>query len=472
VSSESIGILSPGKATFRGAAHRSPINASILRRPPNAGVYACASSRLFGPLFFWRKRGRERLFGAQTGSLRSVTEDQNRAKVPRPMAKQTLDKSSPEVDLNNDELLRYSRQINLAQVGEEGQRRLKEARVLCIGAGGLGSPAALYLAAAGIGTIGIVDQDTVDLSNLHRQLLHGTSDVGHEKTDSARARLLAINPTMAVETYTTRLCGSNAIELIRDYDIIVDGSDNLPTRYLSSDVCVWERKPNIYGSVHQFEGQASLFAPHLGGPCYRCLFPEPPPPEAIPSCAEAGVLGVVPGLIGIIQALEAIKLIIGRGDNLLGRLLHVDALSLRFREFNIRRDPNCPVCGESPVITEPIDYEQFCNRSNGSKVRGISATQLHEMITRGQEVALVDVREPFEFEIARIPNSQLIPLGTIPERLTEIPRTKATVVMCKTGVRSSRAIQFLRGEGFENLLNLDGGLDAWREEVDPTLRKY
>jgi len=251
--------------------------------------------------------------------------------------------------LSTDELLRYSRQINLAQVGEDGQRRLKEARVLCIGAGGLGSPAALYLAAAGIGTIGIVDQDTVDLSNLHRQLLHGTSDVGREKTDSARARLLAMNPTIAVETYTTRLRGNNAVELIRDYDIIVDGSDNLPTRYLSSDVCVWERKPNIYGSVHQFEGQASLFAPHLGGPCYRCLFPEPPPPEAIPSCAEAGVLGVVPGLIGIIQALEAIKLIVGRGDNLLGRLLHVDALTLRFREFNIRRDPNCPVCGESPV---------------------------------------------------------------------------------------------------------------------------
>ncbi len=374
--------------------------------------------------------------------------------------------------LSTDELLRYSRQINLAQVGEEGQRRLKEARVLCIGAGGLGSPAALYLAAAGIGTIGIVDQDTVDLSNLHRQLLHGTSDVGREKTDSARARLLAINATIAVETYTTRLCGSNAVELIRDYDIIVDGSDNLPTRYLSSDVCVWERKPNIYGSVHQFEGQASLFAPHLGGPCYRCLFPEPPPPEAIPSCAEAGVLGVVPGLIGIIQALETIKLIVGRGDNLLGRLLHVDALTLRFREFNIRRDPNCPVCGEAPAITEPIDYEQFCNRSNGSGVRGISASQLHEMISRGHEVALVDVREPFEFEIARIPNSQLIPLGTIPERLTEIPRTETTVVMCKTGVRSARAIEFLRREGFENLLNLEGGLDAWREEVDPTLRKY
>src|SRR5438132_9990850 len=227
------------------------------------------------------------------------------------MAKETLHKSSLEVGLNSDELLRYPRQINLAQVGEEGQRRLKEARVLCIGAGGLGSPAALYLAAAGIGTLGIVDQDTVDLSNLHRQVLHGTNDVGREKTDSGRARLLAINPTIVVETYTARLSADNAVELIRNYDIVVDGSDNLPTRYLSSDVCVWERKPNIYGSVHQFEGQASLFAPHLGGPCYRCLFPEPPPPEAIPNCAEAGVLGVVPGLIGMIQALEAIKLIVG-----------------------------------------------------------------------------------------------------------------------------------------------------------------
>ena len=374
--------------------------------------------------------------------------------------------------LSQDELLRYSRQINLTQVGEEGQRRLKQGRVLCIGAGGLGSPAALYLAAAGIGTIGIVDQDTVDLSNLHRQILHSTGDVGREKTDSARARLLAINPTLTIDTYTTRLSASNATELICDYDIVVDGSDNLPTRYLSSDVCVWEKKPNVYGSVHQFEGQVSLFAPHLGGPCYRCLFPEPPPPEAIPSCAEAGVLGVVPGLIGLIQAVEAIKLIINRGDNLLGRLLHVDALALRFREFKIRRDRNCPVCGDSPTITEPIDYEQFCNRRNGSKVPGISARQLHEMISGGKKVALVDVREPFEFEIARIPNSQLIPLGSIPDRLAEIPRTETTIVMCKSGVRSARVIDFLRGQGFENLLHLEGGLDAWREEVDPTMPKY
>lgn len=373
-------------------------------------------------------------------------------------------------ELNPDEVLRYSRQINLAQVGERGQHRLKQARVLCIGAGGLGSPVALYLAAAGVGTLGIIDQDTVDLSNLHRQILHGTSDVGREKTDSARTRLLAINPTLTIETYTTRLSVTNANELIGDYDIVVDGSDNLPTRYLSSDVCVWEKKPNIYGSVHQFEGQASLFAPHLGGPCYRCLFPEPPPPDAIPSCAEAGVLGVVPGLIGLIQALEAIKLIINIGENLLGRLLHVDALTLRFREFKIRRDPNCPVCGESPTITEPIDYEQFCGRGNG--VPGISARVLQEMISAGKKIALVDVREPFEFEIARIPDAQLIPLGTIPDRLGEIPRTETTVVMCKSGLRSARVIAFLRQQGFDNLLNLEGGLDAWRAEVDPTMRRY
>jgi len=376
------------------------------------------------------------------------------------------------MDLSRDELARYARQINLAQVGEEGQRRLKKARVLCIGAGGLGSPAALYLSAAGIGTIGIVDQDTVDPSNLHRQLLHGTADVGREKTDSARSRLLAINPTIEIETYTTRLCAGNATDLIHNYDIVLDGSDNLPTRYLSSDICVWERKPNIYGSVHQFEGQASVFAPHLGGPCYRCLFPEPPPPEAIPSCAEAGVLGVVPGLLGIIQALEAIKLIIGAGDNLIGRLLHIDALTMRFREFNIRPDPNCPVCGQSPTIMEPIDYEQFCSRASASRVRGISATQLQEMLSRGETVALVDVREPFEFEIARMANSQLIPLGTIPDRLTDIAQGEKTVLMCKSGVRSARAIEFLRGKGFDNLLNLEGGLDAWRAEVDPSLPKY
>jgi molybdopterin/thiamine biosynthesis adenylyltransferase/rhodanese-related sulfurtransferase len=374
--------------------------------------------------------------------------------------------------IEREELLRYSRQLNLPEVGEKGQRRLKNARVLCIGAGGLGSPAALYLGAAGIGTIGIVDDDLVDLSNLHRQLLHSTSDVGRKKTDSARDRLRAINPKVALEIYSMRLRAENASEVISKYDLVIDGSDNLPTRYLSSDICVWQKKPNIYGSVHQFEGQASVFAPHLGGPCYRCLFPDPPPPDAIPNCAEAGVLGVVPGLVGMIQALEAIKLILGLGDSLVGRLLHIDALSLRFREFNLRRDPNCPVCGEAPRITVPVDYDQFCHGTTAAKISAISATELDRRLQEDNEIALIDVREAFEFEIGHIPNSKLIPMGEVAEKHAEIPRDKPAVVICKTGVRSGRVIEFLREQGFENLLNLEGGIDAWREEVDPTLPKY
>lgn len=374
--------------------------------------------------------------------------------------------------IEREELLRYSRQLNLPEVGENGQRRLKNARVLCIGAGGLGSPAALYLCAAGVGTIGIVDDDLVDLSNLHRQLLHSTSDVGRKKTDSARERLRSINPLVALELYSIRLRSENASQVIGKYDLVIDGSDNLPTRYLSSDICVWQKKPNIYGSVHQFEGQASVFAPHLGGPCYRCLFPDPPPPEAVPSCAEAGVLGVVPGLVGMIQALEAIKLILDLGDNLVGRLLHIDGLSLRFREFKLRRDPSCPVCGEVPRITEPVDYEQFCRGGTAAEISAISATELARCLQEDREFTLIDVREPFEFEIGHIPNSRLIPMGDMVEKHAEIPRDKKTVVICKTGMRSARVIEFLRGEGFGNLLNLEGGIDAWREEVDPTLPKY
>ncbi len=374
--------------------------------------------------------------------------------------------------LTPEELSRYSRQISLREIGEEGQRRLKAARVLCIGAGGLGSPAALYLAAAGVGTLGIVDDDVADLSNLHRQLLHGTADVGRRKVDSACDRLREVNPIVTIESHDTRLRAENASELIRRYDIVIDGSDNLPTRYLSSDVCVWEGKPNVYGSVHQFEGQASVFAPHLGAPCYRCLFPEPPPPHAIPNCAEAGVLGVVPGLIGTIQALEAMKLILGAGENLLGRLLHVDALTLRFREFKLRRDPSCPVCGESPSITAPIDYQQFCGGTPNGAVAGISAFELHELLSRNESISLIDVREPFEVEIARINGEKLIPMGDIPDRMDEIPRAGTTVLFCKSGVRSANAIAFLRSQGFDNLLNLEGGIDAWREQVDPSLRKY
>ena len=373
---------------------------------------------------------------------------------------------------SQEEVLRYSRQLNLRDVGEEGQRRLKNASVLCIGAGGLGSPAALYLAAAGVGTLGIVDNDVVDLSNLHRQLLHGTGDVGRKKADSARERLHGINPNIRINIHPTRLRADNAIDLISAYDIILDGSDNLSTRYLSSDVCVWQKKPNIYGSVHQFEGQLSVFAPHLGGPCYRCLFPDPPPADAIPSCAEAGVLGVVPGVIGVMQAMEAIKLILGIGESLVGRLLHIDTLSLRFREFKLRRDRDCPVCGEAPSIVEPIDYEQFCSARSDTKIAALSPIELNDRLKKDEKITLIDVREPFEFEIARLPNARLLPLGKIATDFNEIPREGTAVLICKSGVRSARAIEFLRGHGFDNLLNLEGGMDAWREQVDPTMVNY
>lgn len=374
--------------------------------------------------------------------------------------------------LTRDELLRYSRQLNLSEIGEKGQQRLKAARVLCIGAGGLGSPAALYLAAAGVGTIGLVDDDKVDLSNLHRQLLHGTDDVGRRKTDSARDCLRALNPGVALEIHPLRLRAENASDLIGQYDVVVDGSDNLPTRYLSSDVCVWQRKPNVYGSVHQFEGQVSIFAPHLGGPCYRCLFPDPPPPEAIPNCAEAGVLGVVPGVVGLIQALEAMKLILSLGDSLVGRLLHIDLLTLQFREFKLRRDPACPVCGHTPEITAPIDYEQFCRAGTPPKMEGLSAVELHQRLQQNGDITLIDVREPFEFAIGHIPNSKLIPMSDVAAKQEQIPRNKTAVLICKTGTRSAQVIDFLRKNGFNNLLNLDGGIDAWRREVDPTLPQY
>lgn len=371
--------------------------------------------------------------------------------------------------LNPDELLRYSRQINLREFGRDGQRRLKKARVLCIGAGGLGSPAALYLAAAGVGTIGLVDDDEVDLSNLHRQLLHDTADLGRPKTDSARDRLQAINPESTVQLHAVRFQAANARDLISNYDLVIDGSDNLATRYLSNDVCVWQRKANVYGSVHQFEGQVSIFAPHLGGPCYRCLFPEPPPAGTVPSCAEAGVLGAVPGIIGTMQALEAMKLLAGFGTTLVGRFLHFDAARTHFREFKVRRDPACPVCGSSPSITEPIDYEQSCH-SDG--IPSISATRLQQRLRQKPSPALLDVREPFEFEIARIDGARLLPLGSVPDSLSEISRDEETVVVCKSGVRSAQVIAFLQTKGFSNLLNLEGGIDAWRREVDPALPRY
>jgi len=383
--------------------------------------------------------------------------------------------------LEAPELLRYSRQLMLPEVGAEGQRRIKAARVLCIGAGGLGSPAALYLAASGIGTLGLVDADSVDASNLQRQILYGTGDVGKSKVEMARRRLQDLNPGIEVVVHETRLTSENATEIIDGYDLVIDGSDNFPTRYLSNDVCVFARKPNIYGSVFRFEGQASVFAPHLGGPCYRCLFPEPPPPGAAPSCAEAGVLGVLPGIIGLIQATEAIKLIIGAGDSLAGRLLHFDALKMKFREFNLRRDPQCPVCGDSPTISAPIDYEQFCAGPEPAEddwfaapegVPTISVRELKAKMDHKESLTLIDVRETYEYEIARIPGARLIPLGELQAHLDELPRDGTLVLQCHSGGRSEHATILLREAGFANAMNLEGGIDAWSVEIDPSVPRY
>lgn len=379
------------------------------------------------------------------------------------------------VSLSSDEIARYSRQLILPELALDGQRRLKAARVLCLGAGGLGSPAALYLAAAGVGTLGLVDADRVDLSNLHRQVLHGSSDVGRSKLESARERIRDANPHVEVELHEVRFSSANAASIVGEYDIVIDGSDNFPTRYLSNDVCVFAQKPNVYGSVFRFEGQASLFAPHLGAPCYRCLFPTPPGPGMAPSCAEAGVLGVVPGVIGLIQALEALKLITGIGDPLLGRLLHFDAERTSFRQFTLRRDPECVLCGEEPTITELIDYEQFCATteplSSSAAIPSITPRELKEK-QKGGAIVLLDVREPYEYEIARIVGSRLIPLGEISDRVQEIPREGEVVVYCKAGTRSAHAISELQELGFTNLYNLVGGIDAWTEEIDPSLMKY
>ena len=374
--------------------------------------------------------------------------------------------------MTNDERIRYSRHLIMPEVGVEGQRRLSEARVLCIGAGGLGSPIALYLAAGGVGTIGLVDFDAVDLSNLQRQILHGTKDVGRSKLESARDRLRDLNPRIDVELHETRFTSQNAVALVEPYDIVVDGCDNFPTRYLSSDVCVWARKPNIYGSVFRFEGQATVFAPHLGGPCYRCLFPDPPEPGTIPNCAEEGVLGVLPGLIGLVQAIEAIKLILGAGRSLVGRLLHFDALKMKFRELNLRRDPRCPVCGENPSIFEPIDYELFCGAGIDEEIRTISVRDLKRKIDADEPFQLLDVREIFEHEIARIDGAKLIPLREIGARAEELPREEQIIVHCHSGKRSAQAVRLLRERGFRHVYTLEGGIDAWSSEIDPTVPRY
>jgi molybdopterin/thiamine biosynthesis adenylyltransferase/rhodanese-related sulfurtransferase/molybdopterin converting factor small subunit len=381
--------------------------------------------------------------------------------------------------LTGDEVRRYSRHLILPEVGMDGQRALKAGKVLCIGAGGLGSPAAMYLAAAGVGTIGIVDFDVVDTSNLQRQLLHSTPDVGRSKLASAKDRLNALNPNVHVETYETALSSENALDLFAPYDVILDGTDNFPTRYLVNDACVLLGKPNAYGSIFRFEGQASVFAAQ-DGPCYRCLYPEPPPPGLVPSCAEGGVLGVLPGIIGTIQATEAIKLIIGKGEPLIGRFLIYDALRMRFRELKLRKDPDCPVCGTHPTVTELIDYEQFCGVKPAAEAAAVTESitddmqprELKDRLDRGEPIVIVDVREPQEYQINRIEGSRLIPLGELPQRYEELDPNAAIVMQCKSGARSAKATQFLRGVGFKNVRNLAGGILGWIDQVDPSQPKY
>jgi len=379
--------------------------------------------------------------------------------------------------LSPAEMQRYARHLSIPEFGIEGQRKLKAASILCIGAGGLGSPLSMYLAAAGVGKLGIVDADVVDASNLQRQLLHGTKDIGRRKIDSGAERLADINPEVDVETHGVLFKADNAMDLARPYDILIDGTDNFATRYLSNDVSVLLKKPNVYGSIFRFEGQASVFAPHLGGPCYRCMFPTPPEPGLVPSCAEGGVLGVLPGIIGMIQAIEAIKLIAGIGDSLVGRLLHFDALSMRFRDFKLRRDPECPICGENPTITGLIDYEHFCGLRSADAapepaIPEISVAALKQKMDAGDSFTLVDVREAFERGICVLPESVHIPLGELDDRHTELPAGGEIIVHCKSGGRSAQAVERLRHRGFSNVRNLAGGIDAWGEEIDGSIARY
>jgi len=389
-------------------------------------------------------------------------------------------KVPPVAELSQDEIKRYSRHLIMPEVGMDGQRKLKSGSVLCIGAGGLGSPAAMYLAAAGIGRIGIVDFDVVDYSNLQRQLLHGTKDVGRSKNESAKSRLLDLNPHVQVDTYEAALSSQNALELFKDYDVILDGTDNFPTRYLVNDACVLTGKPNAYGSIFRFEGQASVFAAK-NGPCYRCLYPEPPPPGLVPSCAEGGVLGVLPGIIGVIQATETVKLILGIGEPLIGRFMIYDALKMRFRELKLKKDPDCPVCGTHPTVTKLIDYEQFCGirpepqtAQTGATVNEweITPVDLKKKLDAGETPFILDVREPNEYQINRIPGSTLIPLGELPRRYQELPRDREIVAHCKMGGRSAKAQDFLKSVGFSNVKNLKGGILEWIDKVDPSQPKY
>ncbi len=387
-----------------------------------------------------------------------------------------------EVNLSTEELKRYSRHLILPEIGVEGQKKLKAAKVLCVGTGGLGSPLSLYLAAAGIGTLGLIDFDVVDHTNLQRQVLFGTKDIGKSKVGTAAARLREINPNVNVIEHETKLDSSNAMEIIKQYDIVADGTDNFPTRYLVNDACVLLGKPNAYGSIFRFEGQASVFD-STRGPCYRCLYPEPPPPGMVPSCAEGGVLGILPGVVGVIQATETVKLITGQGTPLIGRLLTFNALKMRFHELKLRKDPECPICGKNPTIKKLIDYEQFCGLRIGQESVGedaakgkgdsieITVEELKKRLDR-KEVVLIDVREPFEYDICHIEGSKLIPLGEIQNRTGELDPSKEIVLQCHHGGRSMKALQILQSRGFKKLKNLTGGIDVWAERVDPSMARY
>jgi len=378
--------------------------------------------------------------------------------------------------LSNEEVARYSRHLILPEVGMQGQVKLKQAKVAMIGAGGLGAPLGLYLAAAGVGRVGIVDFDVVDASNLQRQVIHGTSDIGRKKLDSAADRMREINPHLAIDKFDAGLSSENALEILRDYDLVVDGTDNFPTRYLVNDACVLLKKPNVYGSIFRFEGQATVFA-YEDGPCYRCLYPEPPPPGLVPSCAEGGVLGILPGIIGVIQATEVVKIILGVGETLKNRLLLYDALNMRFRELKLRRDPDCPVCGNNPTVTRLIDYQEFCGikpmaSQPVNNTDAIDAVELKAKLDRGDNFLLLDVREPHEFQIARIPGSKLIPLGELPKHLNEFDPDAEIVVHCKSGGRSQKAVDLMKANGFRHARNMTGGITAWSDKVDPSVPKY
>jgi sulfur-carrier protein adenylyltransferase/sulfurtransferase len=390
----------------------------------------------------------------------------------------TLEHPAALPELSNNEIARYSRHLILPEVGMEGQQKLKAAKVLCVGTGGLGAPLTFYLAAAGIGTIGLVDFDVVDESNLQRQIIHSTADVGRPKIDSAAEKLQALNPYLKIVKHETMLTSANALEIIKDYDIVADGTDNFPTRYLVNDACVLSgNKPNAYGSIFRFEGQASVFATEEG-PCYRCLYPEPPPPGLVPSCAEGGVLGILPGLVGVIQATEVIKLILGKGEPLIGRLLLVDSLDMKFRELKLRKNPDCPVCGKNPTVTKLIDYQQFCGITPEPKAAAvqngipqISPKDLKTKLDAKEDIFVLDVREPHEYQIANL-GAKLIPLGDLPARVGELDKSAEIVVHCKSGGRSQKAAEFLAQNGFKNVQNLAGGITAWSNDVDPTIAKY